>query len=97
MRINHNEAIALERIVRGVFDCDRAGMGGYIDADHFESAPFDAALIALAPLWQKADSQETEDFLSKWGDTLRNADNSDVDVQSYIGELESLVALLKQR
>ena len=36
MRINHGEAIVLESIVRRVFSCDRGGMGGYIDADHFE-------------------------------------------------------------
>ena len=53
MRIDHSSAITLEWIVRKVHTCDRAGMGGYIDADHFESEPFDAALIALAPLWKK--------------------------------------------
>ena len=52
MRIDHGDAIVLEGIVRNVFSCERAGMGGYIDADHFESEPFDAALIALAPLWK---------------------------------------------
>lgn len=54
MRISHSDAITLEGIVRDVFLCNRGEMGGYIDADHFESQPFDAALIALAPLWQKA-------------------------------------------
>ncbi len=53
MRIDHSSAITLESIVRRVHSCNRAGMGGYIDADHFESSPFDAALIALAPLWKK--------------------------------------------
>jgi len=52
MRIDHSSAITLESIVRRVHLCDRAGMGGYIDADHFEPSPFDAALIALAPLWK---------------------------------------------
>ena len=51
MRISHNDAIVLESIVRKVHLCDRAGMGGYIDADHFETNPFDAALIAIAPIW----------------------------------------------
>ena len=36
MRISHGDAITLEMIVRHVHDCDRAGMGGYIDADHYE-------------------------------------------------------------
>lgn len=41
-------AIVLESIVRKVHLCDRAGMGGYIDADHFETNLFDAALIVLS-------------------------------------------------
>lgn len=39
MRINHGDAYTLELIVRRVFSCDRGAMGGYIDADHFESSP----------------------------------------------------------
>lgn len=97
MRITHSDAIVLESIVRGVFSCDRAGMGGYIDADHFESAPFDAALIALAPLWQKADFHEIEDFLFKWEQILRNEEQTNVNVKSYIQELDALVNLLMQR
>ena len=97
MRITHSDAISLESVVRRVFACDRAGMGGYIDADHFESAPFDAALIALAPLWQKADIHEIEEFLFKWEHILPNAEEMDADIRSYIKELGSLVDLLMQR
>ena len=52
MRIKHGDAVVLEAIVRGVFNCERGGMGGLIDADHFEREPFDAAIIAIAPLWE---------------------------------------------
>lgn len=97
MRITHNDAIVLERIVRNVFSCDRAGMGGYIDADHFEAAPFDAALIALAPLWPNVDPHEIEVFLSKWEYILRKDEDADADVQTYIEELEVLVDPLMQR
>mgnify|MGYP006981375913 CR=1 FL=1 len=62
MRISHGDAITLEMIVRHVHDCDRAGMGGYIDADHYESDPFDAALIAIAPLWKRGYAREVEEF-----------------------------------
>ena len=72
-------------------------MGGYIDADHFESAPFDAALIALAPLWQKGDLHEIEDFLFKWEHILRNDEDENADIRSYIRELDDLVNLLSQR
>ena len=97
MRITHNDAISLESVVRNVFSCDRAGMGGYIDADHFESAPSDAALIALAPLWQKGDLHEIEDFLFKWEHILRNDEDENADIRSYIRELDDLVNLLSQR
>lgn len=91
MRIDHSSAITLEWIVRKVHTCDRAGMGGYIDADHFESAPFDAALIALAPLWKRTTPHEIEAFLYKWEHLLRGELDEQVDVQAYINELENLV------
>ncbi len=96
MRINHGDAVSLEHIVRKVFSCARTGMGGYIDADHFELEPFDAALIALAPLWQKADFQEIEDFLFRWEQTLRSKDDKGIDVTAYVDELDNLVTRLKE-
>ncbi len=97
MRIDHSSAIILESIVRRVHLCDRAGMGGYIDADHFEPSPFDAALIALAPLWKKADFHEIADFLFKWEHQLCGENGQSVDIQSYINELDTLVDNLMER
>jgi len=97
MRIDHCDAISLEGIVRRVFACQRGEMGGYIDADHFESQPFDAALIALAPLWQKADFHETEDFLFKWEYALRKENEDGLSAKSYIEELDNLVTNLLNR
>ncbi len=90
--MNHNQAIELERIVRSVYDCDRAGMGGYIDADNFSSNPFDAALIALAPLWKNDSDRQVENFLYKWDHIIRaEVSPSDDSVKSYIVELERIV------
>ena len=97
MRIAHSSALELERIVRKVFSCERGGMGGYIDADHFESAPFDAALIALAPLWQNDDFHLVEDFLFKWEHALRNDSQSTCDIKSYIQELGTIVDALSKK
>jgi hypothetical protein len=95
MRIDHGDAIVLEGIVRNVFSCERAGMGGYIDADHFESEPYDAALIALAPLWKRTDFHEIEDFLFKWEQVLRNNEgNENIDINLYIKELDNLTGKL---
>ena len=97
MRIDHSSAIVLESIVRKVHSCERGDMSGYIDADHFGPSPFDAALIALAPLWKRADFHEIEDFLFKWEHLLRNECEEPVDVNSYIDELSDLVDSLMSR
>ena len=97
MRIEHGDAIVLEGIVRGVFSCQRGEMGGYIDADHFESEPFDAALIALSPLWKKAGFHEIEDFLWKWEHALRKENEDNLTAKEYINELDSLVNNLINR
>ena len=92
MIIDHGAAITLETIVRKVHSCDRTGMGGFIDADHFEHSPFDAALIALAPIWKRADFHEIEDFLFKWEHLFRDDDNDEpIDVELYVDELNSIV------
>lgn len=97
MRISHGDAISLESIVRRVYSCQRGEMGGYIDADHFESQPFDAALIALAPLWQKADFHEMEDFLFKWEHAFRKENEDGLRAEEYIEELDNLVENLLNR
>lgn len=89
MRISHNDAIVLESIVRKVHLCDRAGMGGYIDADHFETNPFDAALIALSPIWKILPKETVEDFLYRWDCSLRKED--DANINEFIEELNELV------
>ena len=92
MKISHNDAIILEAIVRKVHNCDRAGMGGYIDADHYESDPFDAALIAIAPLWKRGYAREVETFLFKWDEFFRgDNDGQQLNVDTYIDELDDLI------
>ena len=95
MRIEHSKAIALESVLRSEFQCDRAGMGGYIDADHFESNPFDAALIAIAPLWKRGDAKEIESFLTKWEYALREERADSHSVDDYIDELSNLISRLE--
>ena len=95
MRIKHEDASVLEAIVRRVFNCERGGMGGLIDADHFEREPFDAAIIAIAPLWQRANPKEIEEFWFKWESVLRDENTKDVDIKTYIDELRNLIDKLK--
>ncbi len=97
MRIEHGDAIELERIVRKIYSCQRGEMGGYIDADHFESEPFDAALIALAPLWKNGDFHELEDFLFKWEHVFRKGNEDNLDSKLFVEELDNLVSDLLNR
>lgn len=94
MRITHGSAVELEAIVRSVFSCERYGMGGYINSDHFVLAPFDAALIALAPLWQRDDNHLVEDFLFKWDHLLRDGTTETCDIRQFIQELRAIVDTL---
>ena len=91
MIISHNDAIVLESIVRKVHLCDRAGMGGYIDADNFETNPFDAALIALSPIWKTLPKETVEDFLYRWDCSLRKEDGDDANISQFIQEIKELV------
>ena len=91
MIISHNDAIVLESIVRKVHLCDRAGMGGYIDADNFLTNPFDAALIALSPIWKTLPKETVEDFLYRWDCSLRKEDGDDANISQFIQELKELV------
>ena len=94
MRVNHNTALRLEEIIRRLFDYPiRGRMAGYIDADHFEREPFDAALTALSPLWKRIDKYELDDFLSKWDIIFRDDDYQQFDLKNeeeYIKELKKL-------
>ena len=72
-------------------------MGGYIEALHFEFEPFDAALIAISPLWQKGNDEEIGAFLSKWDSEIRQNKSNNFDVRSYINELSNLVNSLKDK
>ncbi len=50
-RVTHNDAIELEHQVRRLYGCDRAGVSGLADADHFESRPMDAAIMVVSYIY----------------------------------------------
>ena len=92
MKICHNDAITLENIVTNAHHShDRGGMGGFIDADHFETNPFDAALIALSPIWKTLPKETVESFLCRWDCSLRKEDGDDANISQFIQELKKLV------
>ena len=95
-RITHNEAIELEYQVRKLYGCDRAGISGLADADHFESHPIDAAIIVVSYIHSKGlQYRETEydEFLCKYDTIFSYPDenNAKDEVENYIDELSQIV------
>lgn len=95
-RITHNQAIELESLVRKLYKCDRTGISGLADADHFESRPMDAAIMVISFIHAKGlQCSETEyaPFLSQY-DTFFNHPyeyNAEKEVENYIEALSEII------
>ena len=95
-RIQHSDAIALESIVRRLFNCDRAGVSGLADADNFESRPMDAAVMVVSYIHAKGlqiSETQYDEFLCKYDTIFNYPDEHDAanEVQNYITELSAIV------
>ena len=97
LRINHNEACELEALVRCVYNCDRFGIMGLADADNFEVNPWQAAILILAPKfqrsrWSRRDIPGVIEFLNKYEAYFESDSeyNSSM-VENYIDDLTKLV------
>lgn len=95
-RINHNEAIELEHQVRRLYDCDRAGVSGMVDADNFEGNPIQAAVLVVAYIHAKGlelNSNQYDEFLHKYEVIFNYPEENDAsrEVRNYIEELKSIV------
>lgn len=89
MIINHDEAVKIEMLVRNMQNCERGGMAGLIDADNFESNPFDAAIILLAPIWKQIPNEILSGFINKW--SILRDQNEVIDIDKYKKELFDIV------
>lgn len=66
----HAYAIEIEHILRNVFNCERGGFAGLIDADSIEHNCYVSIACALGYLYAKSDSakqKEIEKFISDYG------------------------------
>lgn len=87
----------LESIVRNVYSCGEGGMGGIISTTHLREQPFDAALLAIAPLWRKGNYQELEQFFSEWEPQMRSPSLNDKTASDFEKALAALVSELKKK
>lgn len=89
-RINHNDAVQLEKIVKELYGCDRAGISGLADADNFERNPFQAAILVVAFIYSRGmdvKADQYASFLEKYENILANNDDA---VKEFVKELRRI-------
>lgn len=97
LKIKHKEACKLEALVKRVYDCERYGIMGLADADYFEVNPLQAAILILAPKfqrsrWSRRDIPGVMEFLTKYEDYFESDSKYDsFIVKNYINDLTKLV------
>lgn len=97
MQITHNDAVVIEHIVSNLYNCNQGGMGGIIDASHFEHNPFHAALICISKLYVGKHDDKIDQFVCTWETVINYPDeNPEYTVEQYIKELRNLIDVLKQ-
>ena len=66
--IEHKYAIELEMLVRKAFKCERFGVSGLANSDHFDYEPFDAAIMIISYLypkfWRTSESRQRSMYFS---------------------------------
>jgi hypothetical protein len=96
MKVTHNDGVTLEHIVSNLYDCNQGGMGGIIDASHFERNPFHAALICISKLYSGMFDDKIDQFACTWETVFNYPDeNQGYTIEQYITELRELISILK--
>ena len=95
-RINHNEAIELEHQVRRLYDCDRGGVSGMVDADYFEGHPIQAAVLVVSYIYanhRESGPYQFDEYLNKYETIFEYPDenNAIAEVRKYIDDLSAIV------
>lgn len=94
--IEHKYAIELEMLVRKAFKCERFGVSGLANSDHFDYEPFDAAIMIISYLYAKdlIDSHsQFETFIDKYDTIFKylEENNANSEVENYINDLANIV------
>lgn len=95
-RLNHNDAVELEHHVRRLYNCDRGGVSGLVDADHFEGNPMCAAYMVISYIYAKdlaIDNYQFDQFICTYEHIFNHYDEYDIqlEIKRYIDELSYIV------
>ena len=53
---SHSLAVSIEWTLRRVFDCERFGLGGFVNSDNIESKPMESFRLGFAAIYADASS-----------------------------------------
>jgi len=101
---SHNYAIEIEHILCEIFECDRFGFGGIVDADFIESGMIVGIASALATFYKNVDSSKKraiDEYLNKYNfyrDKRIDAiieEYGEVEMEAIINDFEKLLKYLR--
>lgn len=76
----HNYAISIEHRLRSVFNCQRGGFGGQIDADVIQKHPYLSMTQGIAYLYgRNGDIEKMDEFIDKY------VGYSDFSIEDFLG------------
>jgi hypothetical protein len=55
---SHSLAVSIEWTLRGIFNCERFGLGGFINSDSIESNPMQSFRLGFASVYADASSDK---------------------------------------
>lgn len=94
MKISHEQATALEFVLRHAYNCGRYGVVGLANADFLENSPLSAAVAVLAPLslrYSAEDLNDVSEFWDKYRFELSHDEFDDNLIDQCIEDLRKLV------
>ncbi|WP_026478150.1 hypothetical protein [Alkaliphilus transvaalensis] len=75
---SHSLAISIELTLRNLFQCERFGLGGYVNSDSIESRPIEAFRIGFATIYPNA-SIETRTLIDTFIDSNYQYEEQSID------------------
>lgn len=97
---HHSYAVKIEHILWKVFNCNRGGFGGIVNADYIDRNPYSAIACALA-IYYLNNTDENKKLIDKFlGDYYFYSDKSIVeigenDINKIIEEFKNLLTTIK--
>lgn len=93
---SHFLAVRIEHRLRSIFNCDRCGFGGLVDADVIERDPYNAFIYGLSAIYLKS-SQSQKVLIDNFIESLYQYEGKRIEdigistVENLLQQFEKLV------